>query len=205
MSLHSKPTRRQGSHPLNMQHGMHNFAHLGNLCKTKQFSQALAITCSLDQQGISIPREIIYSLLQGHGCSKDPTCAKKLHSLMVHNKLDRVPVLADHLIRLFVSCGCLDKAQVVFSRVSKPSVYTWNAILTAHSKLGNIDVVFELFCKMLKSGLKPDRVTMLCVLKACGNASSGEKGRLVHEEIIGSDMDLDLILGSALVDMLCTA
>ncbi|MCO5596433.1 hypothetical protein L7F22_050496 [Adiantum nelumboides] len=201
MAPRAKPTQRQGSLLLSMQQVIRTFAHLGSLCKTKQFDQALAIACSMDQQGISISRDIIYSLLQGHACSKDPTCAKQLHVLMVHNKLDRVPVLADHLIRLFVSCDCFDDAEVVFSRISKPSVYTWNAILTAHSQSGSIDAVFEALCKMLQSGLKPDRVTMLCVLRACSNTGSGEKGRLAHEGIIRSDVNLDLILGSALVDM----
>eukprot|EP00250_Pteridium_aquilinum_P000721 c10874_g1_i1 orf=1-345(-) len=82
----------------------------------------------LEGQGITISRDIAYSLLQRCMKQKEIVNARKVHSLMISNRLDSVPVLGDHLIRLFTSCGSLYDANQVFLKVPKPSVYTWNAI-----------------------------------------------------------------------------
>eukprot|EP00250_Pteridium_aquilinum_P028608 c37466_g1_i1 orf=2-271(-) len=73
--------------------------HLSDLCKSKQFDEAVAVACSISQQGIPIPREAIYSLLRGYANKKDLKSTKKIHALMMSNKLDKISVLADHLIR----------------------------------------------------------------------------------------------------------
>lgn len=167
----------------------------------KSLNGALQAVERMDQQSIPVSREIVYHLL--HKCvrQKDLIATRRVHSLMISNGLDSTAVLCDHLIRLFVSCGSLVEANQVFGKVSRPTVYTWNAIILAHAKLGETKRALEMYHTMLEMGIRADKVTFLCVLKACGDTGSIDQGRLVHGQITSSGLESDINIGNTLVDM----
>ena len=159
-----------------------------------------------------------------HKCTlkKDLTEGRALHATLIHHGLDSIPFWADHLIRLFTSCQSLVESNRVFSRVSQPSIYTWNAIISAHAKLGHPEHVFSLYETMTMNSIMekmkrecgvmdkmkninrecctgPDRVTLLSLLKCCGlNAS---RRRYVHHHVVLHGLESDVVLASALVDI----
>lgn len=168
------------------------------LIEEKQLESVFDI---LNQQGIPISRDIVYSLLQRCLKKKDLVAARKVHALMVSNMLDSIPVLGDHLIRLFTSCGSLSEANEVFHKVSKPTVYTWNAIIQAHANLGDGNRALQLYQVMQEDGLKPEKHTFSSVLKACTSIGSLGEGRFIHDQISRSGVELDVAVGNALVDL----
>lgn len=162
---------------------------------------SLAIVFNLlDRQGITISRDIAYSLLQRCMEQNELANARKVHALMISNRLDFIPVLGDHLIRLFTACGSLFDANEVFHKVSKPTVYTWNAIIQAHAILGDGDRALQLYQKMQEDGFEPERRTFSSVLKACASILSLKHGRLIHDKINRNRVELDIAVGNALVD-----
>lgn len=84
---------------------------------------------------------------------------------------------------------------------SKPTVYTWNAIISAHTKLGESERATELYHRMQQQGVRPDKVTFLCILKACGSLKAIFQGSLMHDQILQSGLESNVIIGSTLVDM----
>ena len=175
--------------------------YLKNLCKSNQFDHALKVAYCMDQEGIPIPRDAIYKILQG--CSKELENAKRIHLIVIHNKLERVSVLGDHLIRLFVSCASLTDAQRVFLRIPKPSIYTWNAIISAHVTLGESCGALSLYHEMKEKGVQPDIVTFISMLKTCCKMGMLRQCMVIHEHIIRGGFELELVLGNALLDMYC--
>ncbi|KAI5070510.1 hypothetical protein GOP47_0014853 [Adiantum capillus-veneris] len=94
-----------------------------------------------------------------------PRCSGKAAA----SKLDSIPVLADHLIRLFATCGSLDEANQVFEKVSTPTVHTWCAIIAAHVKHGQCATSFDLYDKMALAGVESNKCVYLTLLKVCSS------------------------------------
>jgi pentatricopeptide repeat protein len=59
----------------------------------------------------------------------------------------------------------------------------------------------ELFKQMQKKGMRPDRFTFVPVLNACAGLRALEEGRWVHELIMQTGCEVDVFVGSSLVDM----
>jgi pentatricopeptide repeat protein len=68
-------------------------------------------------------------------------------------------------------------------------------------KAGQYEKMMELFQQMQQAGMSPNRFTFLPALNACASSRAIEKGRCVHEEIIQSGYESDVIVGSSLIDM----
>lgn len=120
---------------------------------------------------------------------------------MASTSLYSVTVLADHLIRLFTVCGSLPDANDTFARVPNPTIFTWNAIISAHTKLSECHRALLLYRDMQRQGGRPNRVTFLCVLKACGSLRALSFGRQTHDDIISTGLKSDVVIANMLIDM----
>ncbi|KAH7440558.1 hypothetical protein KP509_04G112700 [Ceratopteris richardii] len=154
-----------------------------------------------DEKEHIVSREIVYNLLQGCLAKKDLALGRHIRCLMVSSGLDFVAPLGDHLICTLALCGSLLEAESVFLKISKPSIFTWNAILFSHVSLGERRNVLLLYAKMQHEGSQPDGVTFLHVLKACGSTQDLIRGRYVHSQIVDSLVSFDAAIGNSLVDM----
>jgi pentatricopeptide repeat protein len=153
------------------------------------------------QKQKQITRDAIYALLQECSKTKDLPASRRVQSLMATSGLDSVSVLADHLIRLFATCGSLPLAQEAFHKVPNPTVYTWNSILAAHVKLGRPADALLLHTRMCAGGIAPDKVTLLCVLKGCGLVRDLPYGRLMHFLTVIGDPSVSTGVENMVVDM----
>jgi pentatricopeptide repeat protein len=50
-------------------------------------------------------------------------------------------------------------------------------------------------------GVQPNSITFVGVLKACASIVAIEESRCIHEQIIKSGLDSDVIVGSSLINM----
>ncbi|MCO5610477.1 hypothetical protein L7F22_064715 [Adiantum nelumboides] len=143
--------------------------------------------------------DYVHSLLQECTLGKDLGRSRHLQNLIIFHGLDSFTFCNDHLIRLYASSACLHEADAVFSRVSRPSVYTWTAITTAHADLGEYSTALRLFEQMQRDGCSPNKCLLLCILKICCNKSYSRSGDLVYHQLIRAGLESDVPLGSLLV------
>ncbi|KAH7421941.1 hypothetical protein KP509_13G082600 [Ceratopteris richardii] len=176
-------------------------SELHKFLKADCLDKALNTAVHMESNGMPLTRDTAYQLLQVCTKKKDLTAARQIHTLIQKSQLRLVTSLANNLIRLFALCGSLPEAGTVFRDVKKPTLLTWNAIISAHAKFGEGMHALQLYRNMLQSGQEPDKITFLSILKACSNAGALIVGRSIHEQIIMSDVNLDLALGNTLVDM----
>lgn len=175
---------------------------IAKLCKQNRPHEAFEAIAALNPNFITLSRDPLYHLLQYCLELKDLSAARKVHGLIISNGLDSLTVLLDHLIRLFSLSGSLQASYQVFLKISIGSVYTWNAIISAHAQFGEYKRALDLFNMMHQNvEVMPDKITYLCVLQACGNLKNVDSGRVIHEKIVASGLDSDLAIGSSLVHM----
>ncbi|KAI5065374.1 hypothetical protein GOP47_0020069 [Adiantum capillus-veneris] len=143
----------------------------------------------------------VQSLLENCHAGNDIHSSRRLLFWMACNGLECLPLYADYLIRSFASSSNLAKACQVFLKVSTATVYTWNAIISAHAQHSHHEQVLVLFSEMGKTGMKGDRITFLCILKVCSAYGTLVEGKLIHMMAVEMGFDIDVMIGSTLVHM----
>ncbi|CAK9138257.1 unnamed protein product [Ilex paraguariensis] len=83
-------------------------------------------------------------------------------------------------------------------------VVSWNVMIDGYTQHGRPNDAFVLFRKMLKANLKPNEVTLLAVLSACGQLGALESGRWVHSYLKNNGIEINVHVGTALIDMYST-
>ncbi|KAJ6844164.1 pentatricopeptide repeat-containing protein [Iris pallida] len=106
------------------------------------------------------------------------------------------------LLTGYSGCGRMATARKVFDRrEGKRNVAAWTAMVSGYVRNGEWTKALEVFVEMQVAGLKPNAVTVLSVLPAVSQLGALGQGRWIHSYVDRTGMEVDSILGSALVDM----
>ncbi|XP_068656589.1 pentatricopeptide repeat-containing protein At5g66520-like [Aristolochia californica] len=107
------------------------------------------------------------------------------------------------MISVYGKHGNVQSARGLFDKMPERSLVSWSAMIDGYVRSGDYSEALQLFNGMQGSGVRPDVVTLVSVLKACANLGALDQGRQVHLYIKQSKMlkDVNVILGTALVDM----
>ncbi|KAH7281990.1 hypothetical protein KP509_35G007000 [Ceratopteris richardii] len=110
--------------------------------------------------------------------------------------------LGNALIDMYAKCGALTKAHQVLEHLSHRNVVSWTALIEGYIQQNQSEKALEVYEKLQSEELSPSHVTYGCVLKACGQCGSIQRGRQVHHEIVRWQLlERDTTLGVALVEM----
>eukprot|EP00250_Pteridium_aquilinum_P034384 c750_g1_i1 orf=3-1277(+) len=155
----------------------------------------------LHKEGKSISEDSIASLLQGNSAVENLSLNRKLHSLSVSYGFASLAHLGDPIIRVFASCKSLLEANLVFCKVTEPSIYTWQAIISAHLQQEENSSALFLYHQMQHLGTQPNKFIYTSALKVCTVLRDIQQGVDIHSRMIKSGSEMDQFVESALVDM----
>jgi pentatricopeptide repeat protein len=85
------------------------------------------------------------------------------------------------LIDMYSKCGSIGNAMSVFEDVEEKSVDHWNAMIGGLAIHGLGELAFDLLVEMEKLCVKPDDITFIGVLNACGHAGLVKEGLMCFE------------------------
>eukprot|EP01018_Ginkgo_biloba_P011210 Gb_02065 [translate_table: standard] len=122
---------------------------------SKTFASVLPACANLAalEQGVEIHEEIIRSGFQSH------------------------VFVVNALIDMYAKCGSIEKAHELFDKMNQRNAVSWTAIIAGYAMHSRGKEALKLFEQMQHSGMKPDRVTLVCVLSACCHAGLVDEGR----------------------------
>ncbi|KAJ7540618.1 hypothetical protein O6H91_10G023300 [Diphasiastrum complanatum] len=174
---------------------------VNKLCQEGRLKEAIHMVEQMVQQTTKAPIGAYVCLLKG--CSRRKALAegKQVHALIVQSVLDSNILLANTLVHMYSKCGSVLDAHKVFSNMPQHNVYSWTAIISAYADSGQAEEAIKLFQQMQETGLAPDKVVFVVVLKACARLAALEQGKQLHSDIIRRGFQSDVIVGSTLVDM----
>nr|XP_043608310.1 putative pentatricopeptide repeat-containing protein At1g64310 [Erigeron canadensis] len=124
---------------------------------------------------------------------------KSFHALLIKTCIFHDPFYSTKIIRHYANNNDIVSAHNLFDEMPHRTVYLWNSIIRAYAQTHHFLDGFTLFKQMLASEIKPDNFTFACVLRACSERLDLDALKVVHGQLIASDMGLDSICGSALV------
>ncbi|KAI0491729.1 hypothetical protein KFK09_025989 [Dendrobium nobile] len=114
---------------------------------------------------------------------------------------DRDVVSWNAIISGYVQTGLMREAQCLFKAMPDCDVISWNSMISGYMQNGNLNESVELFLEMMKIGVEPDRITFSVVLKLISAWKAYEMGIQIHGLALKMALALDVVTGSALVDM----
>ncbi|BAH92435.1 Os03g0840400 [Oryza sativa Japonica Group] len=125
-----------------------------------------------------------------------------VHGLAVVSGLARTAFLTNSVIDMYAKCGMIDEVRLLFDRAEERGEASWNLLLSAYVRMGWPEVAVNVLVWMHRSGVKLDSFALGGILKACSELGDSEDvRRMLHSCVVKVGLDLDVFVGSAMVDM----
>ncbi|XP_074308384.1 pentatricopeptide repeat-containing protein At3g02330, mitochondrial [Silene latifolia] len=97
--------------------------------------------------------------------------------------------------------GKIDIAQILFDSMPERDVVSWNTLISSYLRSGDHRKCVGIFLEIVKEGVCFDHATLAVVLKCCSVIENYKLGVQIHGRAVKSGFSVDMVSGSALVDM----
>lgn len=136
----------------------------------------------------------------------------QIHTFSIKLGYDSNLRIRNSLTYLYLKCGWIDEARMLFNRMDSVSLVTWNAMIAGHAQMMELakddhsayrsgSEALNLFLKLNRSGMKPDLFTFSSVLSVCSRLVALEQGEQVHAQAIKTGFLSDVVVGTSLINM----
>ncbi|XP_071738977.1 putative pentatricopeptide repeat-containing protein At3g01580 [Rutidosis leptorrhynchoides] len=128
-------------------------------------------------------------------------CVTQLHSVTIKTGYIQDSFFAGKLSSCYAKDSLLESARQVFDETLQRTVFIWNSILKSYCREKLYVKTLQLFREMV-SVVKPDQATISIALNTCSGLRELSYGKMIHGFVKKNyDLDSDLFVGSALIDM----
>ncbi|KAJ0581822.1 putative tetratricopeptide-like helical domain superfamily [Helianthus annuus] len=132
---------------------------------------------------------------------EDPEWGKVVHTHVVKSGHVNDIYVGNSLMSAYASCGEMGFCRQVFDEMSERDVVSWTVMITGYRQRGKFSDALLTFEQMQYAGVVPNQVTVVNALAACANCGAIDMGVWIHEFIKKNSWQLDVIMGTSLVDM----
>lgn len=136
----------------------------------------------------------------------------QIHSMSIKLGCESYLPIRNSIMYLYLKCGWVREAHKLFDGMETVSLVTWNALIAGHAQI--MDFVgddlsacktgyeaLSIFVKLNRSGMKPDLFTFSSILTVCSRLVAQEQGEQIHAQTIKTGFLLDVVVGTALINM----
>ncbi|RWR88455.1 Pentatricopeptide repeat [Cinnamomum micranthum f. kanehirae] len=102
---------------------------------------------------------------------------------------------------MYAKCGCVEDARLLFDKMPVRDLGCWTSMISRYVHNGYDGETLEFFDLMRRFDVKPNRVSLLSVLFACGHLGALRKGEWLHNYVIQTGFDSDILISTAVIDM----
>ncbi|XAR60289.1 hypothetical protein NMG60_11033596 [Bertholletia excelsa] len=153
---------------------------------TGSYFEAFRIFRDMEEAGIK-PNAITFTTILT-ACSQLAALerGRDIHKRVIESKLENDEIVMGALLDMYSKCGAVEEALCVFNQLPERDLVSWTSMITAYGNHGQALEAFNLFRKMEKSNVKPDRVTFLAVISACSHAGLVDEGCYYFSSMINN-------------------
>ncbi|KMT03580.1 hypothetical protein BVRB_8g192550 [Beta vulgaris subsp. vulgaris] len=139
-------------------------------------SKALELLGEMKMAGIRPNQFSVATTFQACANMASLDDGKKAHGLRI--KLgSQMDICVDNaLLDVYVKCGCIDDAMLVFRRMMDRTTVTWTTMVMGFAQNGQPLEALQAFNEMITKGIQPNYITFVCVLYACSQGGFVEEG-----------------------------
>ncbi|KAK1562975.1 hypothetical protein Q3G72_020286 [Acer saccharum] len=164
----------------------------------KLFSSMLS-SYSTDLKPDNFMITCVLKALSGLFC--ESRLAKEVHCYALRCGFDSNVFIVNGLVTFYLRCNEFASLRVLFDRMPHRDIVSWNSMIAGYSQGGFYAESKGLYKEMLNSTVRPDGVTVISVLQACGQSNDLVFGMEVHDFIIKNKIQMDLWICNALIGL----
>ncbi|XP_030529344.1 pentatricopeptide repeat-containing protein At1g56690, mitochondrial-like [Rhodamnia argentea] len=145
--------------------------------------EALDLFAMMQREGVrpSFPSLIgILSVCASLACLDQ---GRQVHAQLIRSHFDFDVYVTSVLITMYIKCGNLVGAKLVFDRFGVKDVVMWNSIITGYAQHGLGEEALRVFKEMCSSMIPPDEVTFVGVLSACSYTGKVSEGLEIFDSM----------------------
>ncbi|GAB2300346.1 hypothetical protein Dimus_034385 [Dionaea muscipula] len=110
------------------------------------------------------------------------------------------PIVSSALLDMYAKRGNLHESERIFGEITRRTQVAWTSLVSAYARHGDFNSVLTVLKEMEKEGERPDSITFLSMLTACGRNGMVDKGRQIFDSIMMEEPSREHY--SCMVDML---
>ncbi|XP_042495772.1 pentatricopeptide repeat-containing protein At1g15510, chloroplastic-like isoform X2 [Macadamia integrifolia] len=127
---------------------------------------------------------------------------KEIHGMCVRKQLHSHLFVANSILDLYMKCGRIDLARLVFDGMLCKDVASWNTIILGYGMEGKMDLAIDLFDAMRDNDVEYDSISYIAVLSACSHGGMVEKGRKYFDQMCSQGIEPSQMHYACMVDLL---
>ncbi|XP_057796402.1 pentatricopeptide repeat-containing protein At1g56690, mitochondrial-like [Salvia miltiorrhiza] len=108
---------------------------------------------------------------------------KQIHAQVLRSKFDDDVYLSSTLMTMYMKCGDVFRAKVVFDRSRCKDIVMWNSLISGYAQHGLGDEALQVFREMDLSGIQADNITFIGVLSGCSYSGKVKEGKEIFESM----------------------
>ncbi|XP_057818267.2 pentatricopeptide repeat-containing protein At2g27610 isoform X2 [Cryptomeria japonica] len=164
-------------------------------------NEALKLFHQMLESGVKPNSTTMVSVLPAYADLGDLQEGVWIHDYIIKNQFESDISGRNSLIAMYAKCGNISIARMLFDKMSKRDVVSWNAMIAAYARNAHDKEAFALFRQMQLSGVKPNSVTIVSILPVCARSADSLKGKEIHNYIIKHGFESNILVKNALIDM----
>ncbi|KAF9613396.1 hypothetical protein IFM89_008226 [Coptis chinensis] len=162
--------------------------------------KALEVYREMELKGVMPDEVTIASVLSACACLGHLDIGVKLHDFANRTGHISYTIVGNALIEMYSKCGRIDKALEVFKRISEKNVISWTSIIFA-LHINNRSFEALSFFRQMKFVLKPNSITLIAALSACGKVGALVSGKEIHAYALRNGLAFEAFLPNSILDL----
>ena len=163
--------------------------------------EAIGIFYDMRMEGLEPTRVTMVGFLSASASICAVEEGKQAHAMALLSGMDLDDILGTSIINFYFKVGLIDDAELVFSRMLKKDVVTWNLLISCYVQHSQAERGIQLCRQMRLENFNYDSVTLVSILSALAELKSLKLGREAHCYCIKNDLVYDVVVVSSTVNM----
>lgn len=126
---------------------------------------------------------------------------REIHVHVLRHGFESDVDVINALITMYVKCGDVNTARLVFDKMPYRDRITWNAMISGYFENGECLEGLRLFGRMIEHPVDPDLMTMTSVITACELLGDERLGRQIHGYVLRMKFGRDPSVHNSLIQM----
>ncbi|KAJ9681717.1 hypothetical protein PVL29_017885 [Vitis rotundifolia] len=166
-------------------------------------TESLYVFSMMESEGFSPNCFTFTSIMAACATLAFLNCGQQIHGRIIRRGLDGNLALSNALIDMYSKCGNIADSHQVFGGMSHRDLVSWTAMMIGYGTHGYGEEAVELFDKMVRSDIRPDRVVFMAILSACSHAGLVDEGLRYFKLMVGDyNISPDQEIYGCVVDLL---
>ncbi|KAK2447888.1 pentatricopeptide repeat-containing protein [Trifolium repens] len=178
-------------------------AMISGLVKNENADKALTVFHQMLKFGMKPSTETMASVITACAQTGSYNLGRSIHGYIIRQALSLDTAAHNSLVSMYAKCGHLDQSSIVFDKMSKRDLVSWNAIVAGYAQHGSVYKAFSLFNEMRYCHQTPDSITIVSLLQGCASAGQLHPGKWIHGFVIRNGLTPYILVDTSLVDMYC--